>query len=1340
MKRSLVSFLLPLAASVLLGQTPPRLETGLPFIQNYPPQTTGGLAQNWQMVQDRRGLIYAANFSGVLQYDGQSWRIIPTPNHNAVRTLAIGLDGAVYFGANSDFGYLAADSTGKLKAVSLLSRLKPADRGFYRIQHILAIPSGMYFLSGETLFRWSGQRMRVWRGLKPFRRAFAVQDELYILQKDVGLLHLDGDSLRLLPQGDRLASHLVRGIAASPGGTNRPSRQAQQALLIATHTHGLFLHDGAMLRPFQTEVDALLKESRIHHLLRLPDGSYAIATLKAGVIIIDAGGKFLFQIDARTGLLSNDVKSIYLDRDGDMWLALQTGVARVEYGSPLSFFNAQTGFIGSIGAIQRHLGTLYVATSQGVLFLTPSPRVRPQRQSAVSASRFVAVSGIKASCWALLSIDGSLLAATEDGIFQIDGDRASLIPAPGGEKLFALGLSPSTYDDSLIFVGLRDGMATLQRIGGQWVNQGRKLTTRHRIYNFIQLSANDLWLETRSDVILRVALPGGDFQNLTVRQYDAAAGLPTGPELLFIRMDSDLFALSPTQMFRFDEAQDRLVPDTTFGPPIREGFSYYSFITNGERGRVWTERGSRSMRVAFREPAGGYRWLSEPFVKTPNGLIWSVYGEADGTVWFGGDDILYRYAPPARPIPRMSFPALIRRVATLNSDSTIFGGASLDEEPEAPALAYRDNALRFECAAPSYATPEANQFQYFLQGFDRGWSRWSTEAKRDYTNLPEGRYVFRVRARNVYGQESREAIYAFTILPPWYRSWWAFGLYILLTGAILYSIRRYELNRLRLKDQLKMKRFEAEKLKELDQMRSDFFANISHEFRTPLTLILGQIENLWEEIGDPRQTKKLAIAARHARRLKELINQLLDVAKLEAGKMPYRAQMTNIVPFLRKWFASFESLARQKRLGMRFYAERENIEVYFEAEKLEKIFINLVSNAIKFTPTGGEVSASVRVPETDGKADWVEIEVRDSGIGIPEDRLPHIFDRFYQVESGSTRDYEGTGIGLALVKELVELHSGEIAVTSKVGMGTVFRVRLPLGSGHLMESQILPPAPLEEPFPRRRSRSSAASEATTKRRPKSTGAPIILIIEDNPDMRQYIRETLEASYTIVESVDGADGLEKAKERVPDLIISDVMMPKIDGYELARRLRAHELTSHIPIVMLTAKAAEEEKLEGLETGVDAYLTKPFSTRELQVRVRKLIEMRQKLLQQRKPPLRVISSEVAVTPVDGRFLERLQEVVEAHMEEETFQVKELCRKIGIGERQLYRKLQALLGCTPAAYIRQIRLDRARQLLEKGAGTVSEITFMVGYGNTSAFARAFREAFGKAPSQLLKEAKKR
>ncbi len=1320
----------------LPGNTRASSETGLPFIQNYSPQSIGGDAQNWQILQDKNGLIYSANSLGILQYDGQSWRVIPSPNYSAIRSLGIDTSGIVYFGANGDFGYLSADATGRLQALSIIEHLKPADRQFDRIQDILPTNSGIYFVSRDKLFRYEKKAIRVWHAQTSFLRGFKVNNDVYLLEKDIGLRRMVGDTLQLIPGGEFFADKMVNAIVAFPAGSVKNSFKSSPPLLVATHTDGLYGYDGTTFQPFKTEVDDILRKSRIFHITLLADSSYAIATLKSGVVIISPNGSFIVQIDRRAGLLSNDVKNIFVDREGGMWLGLQTGIARVEYGAPLTYFNEQSGVTGSIGAIIRHRGTLFASSSQGVLYLAPQAKNQPfSIQHTTPVFRFKTVPGITASCWSLLSIGKSLLAATEDGVYEIKNKKAQLLVPPSSHKLMALAIAPSQYERHVVFVGLVDGVALLQHEGNRWMNKGRLFTTSRRIYNIITIKPRELWLETRSDVVIRAKFADNQLLRPTVVKYGPAEGLPVGQEVQLFLSDSTIWAYTSSQMFRFDEQRDRFVPARNYDISFIPGFSYYSFLINGERGSSWMEYNGQKMRVAFRDAAGRLQWLSTPFIKTPHGLIWSFYRDTNGTVWFGGDDVIFRYAPMKPNRPPARFSVLIRRVTSVNGDSTIFGGTFLHQVKATPSLSYRYNALRFECAVPSYSSPEANQYQYFLEGFDKKWSRWTTEAKKDYTNLPEGTYTFRVRARNVFGLEGEPAAFTFIIMPPWYLTWWAYGVYALLIGMVLYGIRKYELNRIRLKDQLQMKRFETEKLKELDQMRSTFFANISHEFRTPLTLIIGQIDGLPQQNLNTEQKQKLKMAIRHTRRLHELVNQLLDVAKLEAGKMVIHKQQANIVPFLKRIFASFESLARQKDLGMHFYTQYEQINVDYEAEKLEKVFGNLLSNAIKFTAEGGEIAMRIKV-KLKNRQSWVEIDVQDSGIGIPQNLLPHIFDRFFQVESGTTRRFEGTGIGLALARELVALHSGEICVTSKEGMGTRFTVRLPLGQK--VNNGVF--------TNREDSVKSSGVAGLNGARGVGTGNAtqdnlseegyLILIVEDNPDMRQYIRENLPENFTITEAANGAYGFEMAKTLIPDLIISDVMMPEMDGYELVRQIRSHQMTSHIPIIMLTAKASEEEKLEGLNSGVDAYIIKPFSIRELQIRVIKLIEMRQQLLQKRQHYAQITDTENTLTAIDAEFLQRLQKIVEENLDDEHFQVGALCLKVGVGERQLYRKLHALLGCTPAAYIRQIRLNHARQLLEKGVGTVSEITFMVGYTNTSAFARAFRDAFGLAPSEYQKK----
>ncbi|MCB0259420.1 MAG: response regulator, partial [Calditrichaeota bacterium] len=429
-------------------------------------------------------------------------------------------------------------------------------------------------------------------------------------------------------------------------------------------------------------------------------------------------------------------------------------------------------------------------------------------------------------------------------------------------------------------------------------------------------------------------------------------------------------------------------------------------------------------------------------------------------------------------------------------------------------------------------------------------------------------------------------------------------------------------------------------------------------------------------------------------------------------------------------------------------------------DMIEKIMYNLLSNALKFTPKGGTVRVKVECHDLSGQGE-AAIIVRDSGIGIPAERLPHIFDRFFQVDSTATREFEGTGIGLALTKELVQLHGGGISVESAEGIGTTFTVRLPLGKAHLKPEQIADASisdrgmripelkdekmPLEEITAPQAIQSETQNPHSEIRIPKSEKSAfrnphseIVLIVEDNPDMRAYIRDTLAGSCRILEAPHGEAGFALAQEHIPDLIITDVMMPKVDGYALTRMLRQDLATSHIPIIMLTAKAEDADKFEGLETGVDAYLTKPFSTQELQIRVRKMIERYRLLREQTGVKAIMTPAEVEVSSLDQQFLQRLQEVIEANIENHAFTVDELALQTGVNKRLLQRKVKALTDLSPIQCLRSMRLHRARQLLEKGAGNVTDVCFRVGYNDISAFSKAFSEAFGQPPSAFIARGK--
>ncbi|MEZ4849023.1 MAG: ATP-binding protein [Bacteroidia bacterium] len=525
---------------------------------------------------------------------------------------------------------------------------------------------------------------------------------------------------------------------------------------------------------------------------------------------------------------------------------------------------------------------------------------------------------------------------------------------------------------------------------------------------------------------------------------------------------------------------------------------------------------------------------------------------------------------------------------------------------------------------------------------------------------------------------------------------------------------------------LELEEAEAASLREMDRVKSHFFANISHEFRTPLTLILGPLKKLMSGSLEENPRLYFQLMKRNAERLLQLINQLLDLSKLEAGKMELRLEKGDIMAFSRSVAGNFISQANAKNTHFDIQIPDDPLITAFDADKLEKVVNNLLSNAFKFTPEEGEISLSISQ-----RGQNLEISVKDSGIGIPEERLANIFERFFQVQSDpdkrEVRNYEGSGIGLALVKEIIDLHEGEIQVESKPGEGSHFRVILPLiEQGDMMESVISTQTAifgLEEIQPVLAPKPNPASNA-----------PVILITEDNEDIRLYLKTLLQSEYQLIEAAHGREGCEKAQSRIPDLIISDVMMPEMDGFTFLKTIKNDSRTSHIPVIMLTARAGKQSKLQGLNIGADDYLAKPFDEEELLIKVRNLIEQRRKLSQKLgRDIVRLSPEEIEVESADKQFLSRVITVIETYMADENFTIEDLSQEVGLSRSQLHRKLKGLVDQSPSVFLRTIRLKRAKQMLEEKAGTSSEISFLVGFNSPAYFTRCFREQFGVTPGEI-------
>lgn len=532
-------------------------------------------------------------------------------------------------------------------------------------------------------------------------------------------------------------------------------------------------------------------------------------------------------------------------------------------------------------------------------------------------------------------------------------------------------------------------------------------------------------------------------------------------------------------------------------------------------------------------------------------------------------------------------------------------------------------------------------------------------------------------------------------------------------------------------------------LREINESKSRFFANISHEFRTPLTLLAGPLETLLEKESD-NDRQLLRMMYRNVNRLLLLNNQLMDLSRLESGTLRLKLGKGKIIQALRGMATSFDSLAQQRNITYKLLFPEEEIICLFDLDKLEKIVYNLLSNAFKFTPDKGRIVFEVRhISDRKANANQegsLEINVSDTGKGISPEHLPRIFDRFYQADNNLNREYEGTGLGLAITRELVEVHMGKISVKNNPDRGTLFTVILPLnrdaypaGSFSLKEYQDEACSD-ESLFNQEGDLTEEAKEPVLQdllTGVKNTEKPLILIVEDNPDMRSFIRTSLGDGFSFIDAPDGEKGYGKAIESIPELVITDLMMPRTDGVQLCEKLKSDERTSHIPVIMLTALATVEHRIKGLETGADDYLTKPFNREELKTRCNNLIEQRRKLREKYRQGLLLEPKEISVTSVDERFLNKLINTLENHISNPELDVDLLIREVGMSRSQLHKKLKALTGLSTTEFVRNFRLKRAATLLKGNYGNVADVCYAVGFNSLSYFTRCFHEMFGVAPS---------
>jgi signal transduction histidine kinase/ligand-binding sensor domain-containing protein/DNA-binding response OmpR family regulator len=734
-----------------------------------------------------------------------------------------------------------------------------------------------------------------------------------------------------------------------------------------------------------------------------------------------------------------------------------------------------------------------------------------------------------------------------------------------------------------------------------------------------------------------------------------------------------------------------------------------------------------------------------------------------GKMYFGGNNGLNIFQPDGIKIDSSKVPLRLTGLSLFNKPVRV-GDEMLEKSIDrTSAITFQSdqNVFSISFVGLSYRNPEKIKYAYQLDGFENEWNLVGSKNEATYTNLDPGTYTFKVKAANgdgVWNNSAREL--TIVILPPFWRTPFAYFLYTLAILAMLYLYRRSTINKEQFKNRLKLQQLEAERTHEIDSLKLKFFTNISHEFRTPLTLIIGPSETLMADstMENSKRKSYYQLIQRNAERMLRLINQLLDISAIDAGFMKLRIAKHNIVEYAKNISDTFQYSAQNQHIRFSFESNVERAEVFFDMDVVEKVLYNLISNAIKFTELEGEVSvrlfittcsdATIPKPLADDlqlinltNCQLVKFEIEDNGIGIPIDLRERVFERFYQIE-GTTAGRNGTGIGLALVKQLVQRHYGSVSLEDKLGKGSKFVVWFPVfadrfAAEEIKEGIVIKRPELTDRFTHDLQVVKDSQNLTSER--ELMGLPIVLIVEDNEDVRYYMQLNLQDEYTIHQAKNGQEGFDKAVEINPDLIISDVIMPVLSGFEFCSKIKNDARTSHIPLILLTARSAESYELEGLKSGADDYVTKPFSLPILKAKIRNVIEARQKLKDKFYSDLSFEPKNITTNNLDKGFVGQLIEAIELNLSNEDFNPDTLADQLHVSRSQLYKKVKGISGLSVSIFVRNIRLRKAAALLSSSNATsIAEVAYKVGFSDPGYFTKCFHEMYSKSPSAFLHEQK--
>ena len=1035
--------------------------------------------------------------------------------------------------------------------------------------------------------------------------------------------------------------------------------------------------------------------------------------------------------DNGRSLPHNTIYDLYADRDGIMWVG--TYKKGVSYYSE-SIFKFNMYEWGDITCIeQADENRLWLGTNDhGILLWNRSTgKAEPFWRDAEGQLPNPVVSMLK-------SKDGKLWVGTfNGGLYCMNGSQIRSYKEGVGNALASNNVWALVEDDKgrIWIASLGGGLQCLEPVSGTFetYTSSNSALLENNVTSLCWVDNNTLFFGTANQGVGMM-----DMRTREIKKIQGQSGNVklSNDAVNHVYKDSrGLVWIATREGLNVYDTRRHVFLDLS---PVAEAKgNFIAAITEDQERNMWVSTSRKVIRVTVASDGkGSYLFDSRAYnsedglqncdfnqrsIKTlHNGII--AIGGLYGVNVFAPDHIRYN-----KMLPNVMFTGLSLFDEAVKVGQSYGGRVLIEKElndVENVEFDYKQNIFSVSFASDNYNLPEKTQYMYKLEGFNNDWLTLPLGVHNvTFTNLAPGKYVLRVKAINSDGYVGiKEATLGIVVNPPFWMSWWAYLLYAVGLVIVLFLARYRMLKREREKFHLQQIENEVAKNEEINNMKFRFFTNVSHELRTPLTLIISPLEGMLKETTDELQSTRLQLMYRNAQRLLHLVNQLLDFRKGEMSTHQLSLSEGDIISYVHSVCNSFLLMADKKHIQFSFFSGIDTFSMAFDADKVGKIVMNLLSNAFKFTPEGGRVT--VMIEHVAGTPDILEIKIADTGIGISDVDKEHIFERFYQAGHKGVEETTGNGIGLSLVRDFVTLHEGEVKVFDNIGMGSVFVIQFPVKH---VETQVQLPEETGMPAGDEEDKEmkEEAREETERK-----NFPLLLIVDDNEDFRIFMRYSLELQYRVKLAVNGKEAWEMMQEELPDLVISDVMMPQMDGNELCRLIKQDKRTAYIPVILLTARQNTEAKLEGLQTGADDYVTKPFNMTILVLRIRKLIELSRyhRVTQGMIDPA---PSEIVITSLDEKLIEKAIKYVEDNMSRTELSVEELSRELGMSRVHLYKKLLQITGKTPIEFIRVIRLKRAAQLLRESQLHVSEVAFEVGFNNPKYFSRYFKDEFGVLPS---------